>query len=48
MYHQKPLTGVKGRIQSRSVSLDEDTNRTFMELVSEKVTYFSINRKTDD
>jgi len=41
----KPLTGVKGRIQSRSIETEEDKKRTVMELIAEKVTYLSSKNK---
>lgn len=42
------LLGVKGRIQSRTIQLDEDVNRQIVEVVAEKVTYLSSSRKTDE
>ena len=40
------LLGVKGRIQSRNIELDEETRRQIVEVVAEKVTYLS-SKKTD-
>lgn len=42
------LLGVKGRIQSRKINLDEETRREVLEVVAEKVTYLSSSRKTDE
>ena len=41
------LLGVKGRIQSKKINLDEETRREVLEVVAEKVTYLSSSRKTD-
>ena len=41
MYHQKPLIGVKGRIQTRDVELEDDTKKKYVEVVAEKVTFLS-------
>lgn len=46
--HKGDLLGIKGRIQSRNIEIDEETNRTIMELVAEKVTYLSSKRKEDE
>ena len=35
------LLGVKGRIQSKKINLDEETRREVLEVVAEKVTYLS-------
>ena len=43
--HKGDLLGIKGRIQSRIVDLDEKTRRQTIELVAEKVTYLSSKRK---
>ena len=42
------LLGVKGRIQSKKINLDEETRREVLEVVAEKVTYLSSSRKTDE
>ena len=44
MYHQITLIGIKARIQSRSIEIDEDTKRDIVEVVAEKVTYLSSNK----
>lgn len=38
------LIGVKGRIQSRQITLDEENKRQVVEVVAEKVTFLSSNR----
>lgn len=40
------LLGVKGRVQSRNIELDDETKRSVIELVAEKVTFLS-SKKTD-
>ncbi len=42
--HKGDLLGIKGRIQSRNIEIDEDTNRNVIELVAEKVTFLSSKR----
>ena len=42
--HKGDLLGVKGRIQSRKIELDEQTKREIVEVVAEKVTYLSSKR----
>lgn len=39
------LIGVKGRIQSRKINIDEETRREVLEVVAEKVTYLSSRSK---
>lgn len=39
------LLGVKGRIQSRKINLDEETKREVLEVIAEKVTYLSSKSK---
>lgn len=39
------LIGVKGRIQSRKINIDEETRREILEVVAEKVTYLSSRSK---
>lgn len=38
------LLGVRGRIQSRTVQLDEDYKRNVVEVIAEKVTFLSSKR----
>lgn len=40
LYHQKPLIGVKGRIQSRVIE-EDDKKETVMVIIAEKVTFLS-------
>ncbi len=41
------LVGVKGRIQTRDVELEDDTKRKYVEVVAEKVTFLS-SKKVDE
>lgn len=47
MYHQKTLTGIKGRIQSREYINNEDEKKQVVEVVAEKVTFLS-SKKTEE
>ena len=47
MYHQKPLTGIKGRIQSREYEMDEETKKHVTEVVAEKVTFLSSKKQQE-
>ena len=38
------LIGVKGRIQSRNIELEDETKRQIVEVVAEKVTFLSSKR----
>lgn len=40
------LIGVKGRIQSRNIELEDETKRQIVEVVAEKVTFLS-SKKTE-
>ena len=42
------LLGVKGRVQSRNIELDDDTKRSVIELVAEKVTFLSSKKQETD
>ena len=46
LYHQKPLIGIKGRIQTRNVEFEDETHKQFVEVIAEKVTFLS-NRKME-
>lgn len=46
--HKGDLLGIKGRIQSRNIELDEETRRQVVEVVAEKVTYLSTPKKADE
>ena len=39
--HKGDLLGIKGRIQTRTVELDDETRKNITEVVAEKVTYLS-------
>ena len=39
--HKGDLLGVKGRIQTRTVELDDETHKNVTEVVAEKVTFLS-------
>ncbi len=41
------LVGVKGRIQTRDVTLDDDTHKKYVEVVAEKVTFLSNKGKEE-
>ena len=45
--HKGDLLGIKGRIQSRSIDVDEETKREIVEVVAEKVTFLS-SKKADE
>lgn len=42
------LIGIKGRIQSTQIQVDEVTRRNVIEVVAEKVTFLSTNRKNEE
>ncbi len=42
---QGDLIGVKGRIQSRNIEVDEETKRQVTEVVADKVTFLSSKRQ---
>ena len=39
--HKGDLIGIKGRIQTRQIEIDEEKKRNITEVVAEKVTYLS-------
>lgn len=43
--YQRPLVGIKGRIQSRSVDMPDDNKKQLIEVVAEKVTFLSSRNK---
>ena len=47
LYHQKPLIGIKGRIQTRDVELEDETHKKYVEVIAEKVTFLS-SKKADE
>ena len=42
------LLGIKGRIQTRSYETEDETKRRVVEIVADKVTFLSSNRKADE
>ena len=47
LYHQKPLIGIKGRIQTRDIELEDETHKKYVEVIAEKVTFLS-SKKADE
>ena len=47
LYHHLPLTGIKGRIQTRDVELEDETHKKYVEVIAEKVTFLS-SKKADE
>ncbi len=45
---QGDLVGVKGRIQTRNIELDEEERRQVVEVVAEKITFLSSKRKEEE
>lgn len=45
--HKGDLIGIKGRIQSRKIELEEENKREITEVIAEKVTFLS-SKKVDD
>ena len=41
------LIGIKGRIQTREVELEDETHRKYVEVIAEKVTFLS-SKKADE
>lgn len=41
------LLGIKGRIQTRDVELEDETHKKYVEVIAEKVTFLS-NKKADE
>ena len=41
------LVGIKGRIQTRDVELEDETHKKYVEVIAEKVTFLS-SKKTDE
>lgn len=42
------LVGIKGRIQTRDVELEDDSHHKYVEVVAEKVTFLSSKPKEDE
>lgn len=45
--HKGDLIGIRGRIQSRKIELDEEKKREITEVIAEKLTFLS-NKKVED
>ena len=41
------LVGIKGRIQTRDVELEDETHKKYVEVVAEKVTFLSSKRQEE-
>lgn len=41
------LLGIKGRIQTRNIELEDETHKKYVEVIAEKVTFLS-NKKADE
>lgn len=41
------LVGIKGRIQTRNVELEDESHKQFVEVIAEKVTFLSSKRKEE-
>ena len=48
MYHQKPLIGIKGRLQTSSYENEENKKIYVTEVVAEKVTFLSSNKNKEE
>ena len=46
-YNQKTLIGIRGRIQTRNVELDDETHKHYVEVVADKVTFLSGKRQEE-
>lgn len=42
------LIGIKGRLQTRKIEIDEETKRNSVEVICEKITFLSSNNKKTD
>ena len=42
------LVGIKGRIQTKDVELDDETHKKYVEVVAEKVTFLSSKRQEEE
>ena len=46
--HKGDLIGIKGRLQSRTIEIDEETKEYVLELVAEKVTFLSSKKENEE
>ena len=47
MYNQKPLLGVKGRVQSKTEEDKDGKKRNVLEVITEKITFLSSKPKEE-
>jgi len=47
LYHHLSLIGIKGRIQTRDVELEDETHKKYVEVIAEKVTFLSSKRQEE-
>jgi len=47
LYHHLSSIGIKGRIQTRDVELEDETHKKYVEVIAEKVTFLS-SKKADE
>ena len=45
--HKGDILGIKGRIQTRTVEMDDESKKNVTEVVAEKVTFLSSSRSKD-
>ena len=45
--HKGDIVGIKGRIQTRDVELEDETHKKYVEVIAEKVTFLS-SKKADE
>ena len=47
LYHHLPFIGIKGRIQTRNVELEDEIHKKYVEVIAEKVTFLSSKRQEE-
>ncbi|MBQ2946526.1 MAG: hypothetical protein IJE04_01570 [Bacilli bacterium] len=47
MYHHLSLVGIKDRIQTRDVELEDKTHKKYVEVIVEKVTFLSSKKQEE-
>ncbi|MDD6879269.1 MAG: single-stranded DNA-binding protein [bacterium] len=45
--HKGDIVGIKGRIQSRVVEQENDSKKYYTDIIAERVTFLSSNKKSD-
>ena len=48
MYNQKPLIGIKGRVQTKVIELEEGKKENKLEIICEKITFLSSKPKEEE